>query len=248
MTEARSTTVDPRALAGPLLEGLFTGALAAVFAAIPAALRVAHGGIAWASAWLALAGSAALVLGPLSAALRVARPLPRWAVGIPIGVVLASAPLILFAKLLKSATHYRPLGAVTFAILGGGVVIGGVTVALRLLSAARSAESSLGRTLCRAALIVLTLGCLGLALRWAAPALGGRLGHGVFDGTVALGLVAASVVVPVPRRLRYVGGLAWLGLVLAGTLTLRAAPALAARAHARAPVLLGPCDWLGGTQ
>lgn len=241
MTAARSAPA--RAELRAVAEGLLTGTLAAALAALPAAWRVAHAGAPWARAWLTLAGSAAIALGPLSAALRLARPAPRWAVGVPLGVVLAAAPLMLFAKLLKTTTHYWPLSAVTFAIIAAAIVLGALAIAIRLLGAARG-EPGLPRTLARATLAVLTSASAALSLRLGAHALSGAFGAGVLDTTLALGLAAVAAIVPLPQRASQAGWLVWLALVLAGVLTLRAAPSVASRARQHAPVLLGPISWL----
>jgi hypothetical protein len=240
MTPARSAPAPARVLLRPVAEGLLTGTLAAALSALAAAWRVAHAGVPWAQAWLALAGSAAIALGPLSAALRVARPAPRWSVGVPVGLVLAAAPLMIFAKLLKASTHYWPLSAVTFAIVAAGIVVSAFAVALRLLAAARAAEPTATRTLARVVLAALLLAGLALALRLAAPAFGAN----ALDATLALGLCAAGAVAPLPRRAGQAGWLVWIAIVLAGALTLRAAPSVATRARERAPVLLGPGSWL----
>lgn len=243
MTAAPPASTPFRGVLRAIAEGLLTGTVAAALAALPAAWRVAHAGAPWPRAWLALAGSFALVLGPLSAALRAARPTPRWALSIPIAVVFAAAPLMWFAKLLKVSTHYWPLSAVTFAIVAAAIVLGTLAVALRLLNAAR-AEPSAARTLARTALGLLGAASVALALGLSANVFSSAFSADLLDATLGLGLSAAAAVMPLPPRAGRAGWVVWLALGLAGAFTLRAAPSLAANARKHAPVLLGPGTWL----
>ncbi|HEV8244838.1 MAG TPA: hypothetical protein VGP93_03685, partial [Polyangiaceae bacterium] len=97
--------------------GLFLGSCAALLATAPAAYRVAQNGASGAAAWLLLAGGSALLLGPIVAFCRAARPLSDALQAALLGAALCAVPLSRFAELLEHGTHHRPLGAVTFAIV-----------------------------------------------------------------------------------------------------------------------------------
>ena len=143
---ARSDGVDgagPEATLGaPRYSDFAAGGLLAVAGALlvslPAALRADS---AVFGCWIALWGSTAMVLGPTAGALRTLRPLPPAAWAIPLGALLAAGPLMVFGELLERVTHHRPLGAVTFTLVGVGVLLAAIAVAARLLARARASDS-----------------------------------------------------------------------------------------------------------
>ncbi|MEB2324964.1 MAG: hypothetical protein OZ921_20790, partial [Sorangiineae bacterium] len=183
-------------------EGLLLGTAAACVAAVPAALR-AGAGVSPGSCWLVAAGGVALALGPLTAALRVLRPWPARAAGVPLGLLVALAPMMVLGKLLKTTTHHRPLGGATFAMLAVGLVLGGMAVAARLVAWSRS-DAGRARGLARLSLIALAVlsGLAALALgRAAFGAASGGVGAGVLQGAFALALAAGASLAPVPAAL-----------------------------------------------
>lgn len=231
-----------------LWRGLLLGSIASAVAALPAAWRAAHAGASFVACWIALAGSTALLLAPAVGAFRAARPMPRAVPTLLVGLLLATGPLVIFARLLKATTHYRPLGGATFGIVAAGVVLGCIAVSGRLVAAARTgARQRVAQRLLFVLAAVSTL--IGLVL--IAPAAGSPgMRSGLFDGTlaVALGLAAALPGTSgwlSAARARLAGPIVWLGLVVAGAAVLHFSPAVHAACAARAPVLLGLAGWLG---
>jgi hypothetical protein len=212
---------------------------AALLAAIPAALRHAPALLVW----LALSGSTAVVLGPLLASLRQLRPVRRGLLAIALGIGLAAWPTAFLLSLLKSTTHHRPLGAVTFAFAAGFVLLAASAGALRLLTWLQVRTGSGRERLGHAVLTVCALsGPLVLLLR-----LGGspQTRTHLFDASLALGLAASFLIVPWPARvLRWAertGPLVWVLTVAVGLL---AAHADRERAFDASPALLAPFAWL----
>ena len=219
--------------------GFLFGAGAAALAALPAAVREEPAVLVW----LALTGASAAVLGPLLAALRELRPLGLGPIAVLLGLGLASWPLALLLAALKSNTHHRPLGAVTFAFGAAIVVIAASALALRLLTWFQPRPTNRMRHWGRVALtLCATLGPLLLLLR-----LGGSPQTRVplFDASLALGLSAVTMLVPWSERaLRWaarVGPVAWMLIVAAGVFAARQSSELALEAS---PSLLAPFVWL----
>jgi hypothetical protein len=219
--------------------GFLFGVLAAALAAIPAALRTESALVVWA----ALVGSTAALLGPLLAGLRLLRPMRVGLLAILLGIGLAAWPTALLLSLLKSSTHHRPLGAVTFAFAAGVVLLATCAAALRLLTwfppggASRTTRpASVGLLVCALGGPLLLLLRLGASAQARAP---------LFDACLALGLAAALLLVPWPTRFaRWAergGPAVWGVVVLLGLLAARAAGDTAFQAS---PVLLGAFAWL----
>lgn len=101
------------ALGEGLAFGLFGGSLLAA----PVALRVNASAHEAAMVWLAALGLYGMLLGVLTATVRVARPLPRRTPALLIGLGFAIGPLAQLGTLLVQHTHHRPLGAATYAVL-----------------------------------------------------------------------------------------------------------------------------------
>ncbi len=231
-----------------LWRGLLLGSAASVFATLPGAYRASHAGASFIGCWLALAGSTALLLAPAVGAFRAARPMPRAVPTLLVGLLLASGPLVIFARLLKATTHYRPLGGATFAIVAAGVVLGCIAVSGRLVAAAQAGAR---QRIAQRLLIVLAAASTLIGLALAAPAVGASgMRAGVFDGVlaVALGLAAAlpdaTGWLPAARA-RLAGPALWLVLVVAGAAMLHLSPAVRGACTSRAPVLSGLTGWLG---
>jgi len=202
--------------------GLITAALLAIVAAARAAGSPAG------SVWVGLAtwGALALVLGPLGAAVRRARPLPLAAWCVPVGLLLVLAPLALFGRILKAATHHRPLGAVTFAIISVLLVFGAIAYSARVigeLSARRNAEDF------RAVRSLSVLACSVLVLAGGAVAFRALSGDPWLRALAvdALLMLTAAVVAgwaPVPLRAERARGLIlalWGAAVIGSIVALR---------------------------
>lgn len=245
---AAASSDDASPVFAELGRGLLLGSVASALAALPAAFRAAHAGASFVACWAALAGSTALLLAPAVGAFRAARPMPRALPTLLVGLLLAAGPLVLFARVLKATTHYRPLGGATFAIVAAGVLLGCLALSGRLVAASQSGAR---RRIAQRLLGVLAAASALIGLVLAAPAVGaGGLRAGVFDGVlaVALGIAAAlprtSAWLPASRA-RLAGPIAWLALAILGAGVLHLAPAVHAACAGRAPVLLGLWGWLG---
>lgn len=210
--------------------GLLFGVVGAGVAAIPGALR---SGVAFAGAWLALWGSAALLMAPAAAALRVARPLAPLTLAVPAGLVFAAAPLIVFARVLKTATHHRPLGAATFAVIAALVALGAIAIAARWIVAARD------KSVVRSALYGALALCGALTAVLALPLVSVAAGS-VLDAVLAVVLAAAAAWLPGGRagRARIAGPVLLVLAVGAGFAARSDDVRRATASHA--PVLAGP--------
>ncbi len=228
--------------------GFLTGLLAAALAAWPAALRF-EPALVWQAFAVCMAG-AALVMAPLSAALATATPTSKFRQALTVGVLLASLPLVPFASILKTATHHRPLGGVTFAVIAALVVVGLSLVSAQLITWAGAQRPTLGGV---ARFGVVALAALGAAAMLLAMMQGlkggGGFRNGFFDALRVLGLATLAARVPVPpgllRRLRGFGLAAWIAVVTVGV-CLGHAPAMQTELADRCPVLHWPLLWLGG--
>jgi hypothetical protein len=219
--------------------GFLFGVLAAALAAIPATLRAESAPLVW----MALTGAMAALLGPLLAALPRLRPMQTGLLAVLIGIGLASWPTALLLSVLKSGTHHRPLGAVTFAMAAGLLLLATSAAALRLLTWFRADRNERVAHTARIVLVVCAAaGPLVLLLRVGASP---QARTSLFDASLALGLAALTLLVPWPARLlrgaERVGVLVWALAVGAGVL---AASAAVEPANAASPVLLSPFAWL----
>lgn len=214
-------------------------ALAAVVAAIPALLR---GGAAPA-VWLTLAGSTALVLGPLLVGIVQARPLSLALYSVLCGAGLSAVPLALLAAKLKEATHHRPLGAVTFAIIAAIVVLAIVAVVLRLLTAS-SHRGTATRAQVRVGVGLMAL--LGPALLVGSTFSPPAARSSALDVALALGCAALIGLAPWPPALSRFASKAglpvWVALVCAGVIFAVADSGNAAAGAS--PALFAPVSWL----
>jgi hypothetical protein len=228
--------------------GFLAGLIGAGLAALPAAFRFERD-LAW-QAFLVLFAGAALIMAPLSAALSTAGPPGRLTRSLTAGALVAALPLVPFAAMLKTSTHHRPLGGVTFAVIAGLVLIGTTLVCARLITWAGE-QRSLRRTLARVSVVALTaLGAASLVLGLV-YGLKGDLAYraGFFDALRVLGLATLAAWVPVPagfvRRARGLGLATWIAVVTVGV-CLGRGPVMQAELGERCPVLHWPLLWLGG--
>lgn len=248
MSEASAAGSDDErapSIGAPVAQGLLLGTLVALICTLPAAARAASGGASPVVCWVILCGGTALVLGPVVAALRVSRPWPAAAASVPLGLVLALAPLIVFGRVIKAGTHHRPLGGATYAIVAVGLVLGAIAVSARLIALARSQRWA------RAAVTALAVLCALAGLAMARGAFGagsGGVGIGVVDGAIALVLAGGAALLRVPapiaRVARIAGPVLWLAVAIAGPVAGRAVPAARSATLEQAPVLAGPGAWL----
>ena len=228
--------------------GFLSGLLAASLAALPAALRF-ESGLAWQAFAVCTAGCA-LVMAPLSAALAGSTGPSKFRTALTVGVLLTALPLLPFATLLKSTTHHRPLGGVTFAVIAGLAIIGSSLICGRLVTWAGVQSARLGG-LVRGLLVALAaLGTAALLLGLVQGLKGGGAYQtGFYDALRVLGLATLAARVRLPetllRRVRGLGLAAWVAVVTVGV-CLGRAPAMQAELATRCPVLHWPLLWLGG--
>lgn len=227
--------------------GFVSGLLAAVLAALPAALRF-ESALLWQAFAVCLAGCA-LVMAPLSAALAGA-PKTKFSTSLTLGVVLAALPLLPFATLLKTTTHHRPLGGVTFAVACGLLIVGLSLICGRLVT--WSGVQPARRTVV-ARVLLLALAAAGTASLLFALVHGLQGGSayrtGFYDALRVLGLATLAARIRLPeqllRRVHVLGLAAWVAVVTVGVCFARA-PALQVELASRCPVLHWPLVWLGG--
>ena len=228
--------------------GFLVGLAAATLAAWPAARRF-EPNLVW-QAFVVCTAGCALVMAPLSAALAGSAQTSRFRQALTVGVLLAGLPLLPFAALLKTSTHHRPLGGVTFAVLAGLLVVGLSLVGARFISWAGAQRTPL-RGLARFGIVALAaLGAAALLLGLMQGLKGGNgFRIGIFDALRVLGLATLAARIPVPeallRRARGFGLAAWIAVVTVGV-CLGRAPAMQAELAVRCPVLHWPLLWLGG--
>lgn len=247
--------------------------LAAVVAAVVAARL--SGEVALPLGWVAAWGPATLGVGLVAAALRTlddraglpptsTNPTPgtgpqRRGAGGPratsaralgFALVVAFGPLALFGEVLARATHHRPLGAATFAVLGLAALVLAVAYAARLVAAAQApgAWGVVARWALRVGLAAGVLLGLFVILRGLVEAGAGPLRTGLVDG--ALLVLATLVAARLPgwkwsNHPRLGWGL-WAAVVVASSSLLAALPAVRAVLAREAPVLLPLGGWLGG--
>ncbi len=119
------------------LEGLLRGTLAAVCIAIVHLVTLIPAGIDLVPGLLAVAGTAAITLGPLVALRRSAGTWSPGTRSLMVGILAALPILALLGSVLFGGTNHRPLGAVTFAVVAAGVIGVAVVIAGRLTDPSR---------------------------------------------------------------------------------------------------------------
>jgi hypothetical protein len=164
---------------------------------------------------------------------------PRAALPVLTGAALASLPLALLGSVLKSATHHRPLGGATFAVVASVLVALGVALAFRAWAA--SSVKAAWQTKIFQLLSMLSLVCTAALLL---PSAGSALAEVALLG----GAIAIAGRSPLPLTLQNVPlaltlGL-WSVLVVLGLLAVRD-PNLAHSLAIEAPVAFTPLSWLG---
>jgi len=227
--------------------GFLSGLMAAALAALPAALRF-ESSLAWQAFAVCMAGCA-LVMAPLSAALASAST-SKFRTALTLAVLLAALPLLPFATLLKTTTHHRPLGGVTFAVIAGLSIVGLALVCARFVTWAGVQPT---RRALFSRVLLLVLAALGTAVLLFGLVQGLKGGNayqtGFYDALRVLALATLAARVPLPETLLRRA----LGLGLAGSLAvvtvgvcLARAPAMQVELASRCPVLHWPLVWLGG--
>jgi len=200
--------------------------------------------------WIAAWGPLALVVGLCAASLRLVEIRSRAVTTLGITAIVAFGPLALFGELLKRATHHRPLGAVTFAVLGAAVLVLAMVIIYRLVQAA--GEQAWWGVLARAALYAIGVGgaLLGGALVVLASSgdSAGPLRSGLLD--TGLTVVAIAVATWAPpwwwaRRPALSIGF-WGSALVASALVLAVVPASRQALSRTVPALLPLAGWLGG--
>lgn len=224
------------------------GLLAAALAAWPAAARF-EPRLFW-QAFMVLMAGAAFVMAPLSAALATAAPPGRFTRALTVGSLLSALPLVPFAAVLKTSTHHRPLGGVTFAVTAGFIIFAATSVSGRLITWAGE-QSSLRSASARVSIVALSALGAAAVLLALVHGLKGDLAFrtGFFDALRVLGLATLAAWLPLPpgvlRHTRGFGLAVWIAVVTVGV-CLGRAPAMQAEIAEHCPVLHWPLLWLGG--
>jgi len=231
-------------------EGLGLGVLGALIAALPAATRLPG-----MSSFIVLWASAALLVGPVAVGARLARTPASETTGrtgarasetVVLGALLAAPLLVVFGGVLKTTTHHRPLGAITFTLTACVVLFGAMAIAGRWLALARAPEASRVRGAARITLGLAAAGCLLVLFVSAFRALGDPSMRSLLvDAALLVSAVALAARVPLPsvasRIFERSGAVGWFVLIGAGALLGRSV-ALAESIASKAPLI----GWLAG--
>jgi hypothetical protein len=221
-------------------EGLVLGVIAALIWSLLPAWRVA--GVSSVAAYAALAGSAALLMAPLSGSLRLLKPDARAFLGALLGLATSSAPLSILGALLKMKTHHRQLGGVTFAIVGATLTVACVLISVRMTDSRRH------RVLLTACAAGAAAVSAGLTTWWLFAGSPPVLRHAAVDAFVGLALLMAAALAPeMPTGTARYGVPVWVTLSALGILLLRIDHALGGVLSVQAPVVLGLGAFLGAS-
>ncbi len=167
-----------------VLPSLLSATVLALLLALLPLTRPHAGDPAW-LLWLAGAGSGALVFAPALIGARALKGSRAAVIDAALGIAIAAGPLMLLGRLIKTGTHNRPLGAMTYAVLGCLGVLCAWAVAWRLAAYGRSGRNPLVRNAGKLGLGVLVLASAALTL--APLSTGGAIvGPVVLDGTLVV--------------------------------------------------------------
>jgi hypothetical protein len=202
---------------------------------LPALLRVSEVSL---GARLGLLACGAFTALPILSSQRGAAASPRG-VAVLWALLLAAAPLTVLGGVLHATTHHRPLGAVTFALLGAGAIAGAILLVRR----------------CQRSSLPVWHGCRiaaalsGLSTLWQVRALpapyGGSLvdalwGVALIAGVIALSAAGRPLAMALSQRAVITMGVLWLSVGLAGVVLVSSElPTLLARA----PLVVGLLAW-----
>lgn len=168
-----------------------------------------------------------------------------------LGTALSSLPLALFGGVLKSATHHRPLGGATFAVVACVVLTLCIALVLRLgrgqaavtSTASPASGASTNQWLSRFFLVA----CLGSAA--AALVLGLESRRALLDFVTLSAACAGAGLLKIPTKVgalpAALTGALW-ALLLSCGLLLTGRAELMSEARVRAPVSFVAFSWLGG--
>jgi hypothetical protein len=235
MTEHRAGSSRMAALGGELLAAL---AASLGWSAIVAVRLCGSSPSGW--TLLGAFGSSALTLGVALAIWRRARPLSEGAQCFVLGALSSSVVLGVFGAVLRTKTHHRALGAVTFALGAAIVVLFSVVLVARLRQVARSHEPRGHLTRALSLAIVLTAAlATGIPLSASTSPLVRSL---MVDGVTGGCLFVVAVSLPrwrLPAWAAWASALGWGTVVMVGLLVLGANRAVYVVLAFRAPVALG---------
>ena len=144
------------------------------------------------SVWAACAGSGALIVGPSLLGARLLRRFKGVMLSALSALVLSAGPLMLLGSLIKTATHHRPLGAMTFAVIAAAVVLGTWAVTWRITRIVEASPSQRVSLTLRVGLWAVMSISFGFAVI-AIAQLGAPAVAVILDGTLMLVLIAAAL-------------------------------------------------------
>ncbi len=208
------------------------------------------GGVPPLKASFSLLGCTALTLGTLVTILRRVRPLGDGLRAVAFGAVLSAGPLAIVGAALKSVTHHRALGGVTFALLALAGILLLAAVAGRLIRL--SHHGGRGAKVARATLLAASAASLAWIAASLLPALfrhpGSAVETALADGSIGGALLSVALLLPRYRPPGWIVGAtfaAWVGGSLAGTAVASRSAELRSALGGRTPVALGLAGLLG---
>jgi hypothetical protein len=216
-----------------------TSTLLAAFAWAAVDTARTHHELPVVSVFVALFGSASLVLGMLVVATRRALPLGAVARAFVSGALIAALPLTLIAAVLQKTTHHRALGGVTFAFVALFVSFACVACARRLSELGRGALLVVATLSSAGALIALALGLRAVT---AAPFVAVVLDAVLGVASCALALSLRRL----PRGVLRFATMAWAGVVAVGIFVAVSSAPLRHALSERAPMAFAIGWALGG--
>lgn len=164
--------------------------------------------------WLACAGSGALVLGPAWFGARTLLPEWRSLAALVCGLGMSLGPVTVLGRLIKTATHHRPLGAMTYAVVACAGVLCAWVLAWRLVQLGQAPSKTIARA-ARGALGALVSASLALAAV-SAVGVGPAVGPVLIDGVALVVLLALGLKLGLDLKLAAIPpALAWVAWGLA---------------------------------
>jgi hypothetical protein len=160
--------------------------------------------------------------------------------------IVSAGPLAILGAVLKTKTHHRPLGGVTFAFVGTALFVSALVASKRLIELSGAGAASATRFVGRA--VLLGSGAISVVLLSKAvlPAFGAQASPFVrgalvdaLVGALFIGLAAVAGAAPAPRRTGVLALAVWAVSVGLGVIVLLKNPSVRASLDERAPVTLG---------
>ncbi len=215
-------------------QGMLLGGACALVLSVPSVVRAADQGLAA----LCVSAGALGLAAPLAGALRVLRRRESvrsllWAASFALG------PSCLLAYALKTVTHHRPLGAATFAVATGLLLLGSWALLARL-GQLEKGERRTTRRIAKLAKLALSAGSMLVALRAVFDLVSSAAGRwGLVELAVLIGAGSVGATLRAPMWAARLGLGVWVGaMLIGGVLSVTLDPQWSS-----SPVLLLPFAW-----